>query len=84
MKIQIPDEVFGVKEWECEVISNENVATFIKELVLKLPEGENVRFKAGGYVQLEAPAYEAIKYKDFEIEKEYSFLTGTDLKFGIM
>ena len=71
MKIQIPDEVFGVKEWECEVISNENVATFIKELVLKLPEGENVRFKAGGYVQLEAPAYEAIKYKDFEIEKEY-------------
>ena len=52
MKIQIPDEVFGVKEWECEVISNENVATFIKELVLKLPEGENVRFKAGGYVQL--------------------------------
>ena len=71
MKIQIPDEVFGVKEWECEVISNKNVATFIKELVLKLPEGENVRFKAGGYVQLEAPAYEAIKYKDFEIEKEY-------------
>ena len=48
----IPDEVFGVKEWECEVVSNDNVATFIKELVLKLPE-ENVKFRAGGYVQLE-------------------------------
>ena len=71
LKIQVPDDVFGVKEWECEVISNDNVATFIKELVLKLPEGENVDFRAGGYVQLEAPAYEAIKYKDFEIEKEY-------------
>ena len=71
MKIQIPDEVFGVKEWECEVVSNDNVATFIKELVLKLPEGENVKFRAGGYVQLEAPAYEAINYKDFDIAKEY-------------
>ena len=60
MKIEVPEEIFGVKEWECEVISNDNVATFIKELVLKLPEGENVDFKAGGYVQLEAPAYEII------------------------
>ena len=57
LKINVPDDVFGVKEWECEVISNDNVATFIKELILKLPEGENVDFKAGGYVQLEAPAY---------------------------
>ena len=71
MKIQIPDEVFGVKEWECEVVSNDNVATFIKELVLKLPEGENVKFRAGGYVQLEAPAYQAINYKDFDIAEEY-------------
>ena len=62
MKIQIPEEVFGVKEWECEVISNDNVATFIKELILKLPEGEEVNFKAGGYVQLEAPAYKAVSY----------------------
>ena len=71
MKIQVPEEVFGVKEWECEVVSNENVATFIKELILKLPEGENVKFKAGGYVQLEAPAFKAIKYQDFDIAEEY-------------
>ena len=70
LKIAVPEDVFGVKEWECEVISNENVATFIKELILKLPEGENVDFRAGGYVQLEAPAYD-IDYKDFDIEKEY-------------
>jgi len=70
MKISVPDEVFGVKEWECEVISNDNVATFIKELVLKLPEGEEVNFRAGGYVQLEAPAYK-LNYKEFDIGKEY-------------
>ena len=69
-KISVPDEVFGVKEWECEVISNDNVATFIKELVLKLPEGEEVNFRAGGYVQLEAPAYK-LNYKEFDIGKEY-------------
>ena len=71
LKIKIPDEVFGVKEWECEVISNDNVATFIKELILKLPEGEEVNFKAGGYVQLEAPAYEDLSYKAFDVDKEY-------------
>jgi len=70
LKISVPDEVFGVKEWECEVISNDNVATFIKELVLKLPEGEEVNFRAGGYVQLEAPAYK-LNYKEFDIGKEY-------------
>ena len=70
MKIEVPEEIFGVKEWECEVLSNDNVATFIKELILKLPEGENVDFKAGGYVQLEAPAYD-IDYKSFDIQKEY-------------
>ena len=59
MKITVPDEVFGVKKWETTVISNDNVATFIKELVLKLPEGENVGFEAGGYVQMEIPPYEA-------------------------
>ena len=53
MTIQVPEEVFGVKQWECTVESNTNVATFIKELVLRLPEGENVDFRAGGYVQLE-------------------------------
>ncbi len=71
LKIKIPDEVFGVKEWECEVISNDNVATFIKELILKLPEGEEVNFKAGGYVQLEAPAYEDLSYKVFDVDNEY-------------
>ena len=71
MKIQIPEEVFGVEEWECEVVSNDNVATFIKELVLKLPKGKKVKFKAGGYVQLEAPAFEVVDYKDFDIAEEY-------------
>ena len=55
MSIEVEPELFGVKRWECEVVSNPNVATFIKELTLKLPEGENVDFRAGGYVQLEVP-----------------------------
>lgn len=70
MKVIIPEEIFGVKKWECEVISNNNVATFIKELVLKLPEGEDVNFRAGGYVQLECPKY-TIPFKDFEIEEKF-------------
>ncbi|MCM2130989.1 NADH:ubiquinone reductase (Na(+)-transporting) subunit F [Larsenimonas rhizosphaerae] len=70
MKIQVPEEVFGVKKWECTVVSNPNVATFIKELTLRLPEGENVAFRAGGYMQLEAPAYD-IKFSDFDIPEEY-------------
>ena len=71
MKVQVPDEVFGAKKWECEVISNENVATFIKELVLKLPEGEEVNFKAGGYVQMEIPPCD-INFKDFNIDQKYN------------
>ena len=70
MKIEVPEEVFGVKKWECTVESNPNVATFIKELTLKLPEGENVDFRAGGYVQLECPPHE-VHYKDFDIQEEY-------------
>ncbi|EHJ91998.1 NADH:ubiquinone reductase (Na(+)-transporting) subunit F [Vreelandella boliviensis] len=70
MKIEVPEEVFGVKKWECEVIANPNVATFIKELNLKLPEGEEVAFRAGGYVQLVAPPYD-IKFADFDIDEEY-------------
>ena len=70
MEVEVEDDVFGVKQWECEVESNPNVATFIKELTLKLPEGENVDFRAGGYVQLEAPPHH-VKFKDFEIEEEY-------------
>ncbi|TXS92991.1 NADH:ubiquinone reductase (Na(+)-transporting) subunit F [Parahaliea maris] len=70
MKIEVPEEVFGVKQWECTVESNPNVATFIKELTLKLPEGENVDFRAGGYVQLECPPH-LVKYEDFDIDEEY-------------
>jgi Na+-transporting NADH:ubiquinone oxidoreductase subunit F len=70
MKIEVPEEVFGVKQWECTVESNPNVATFIKELTLRLPEGENVDFRAGGYVQLEAPAH-TVHYKDFDLGDEY-------------
>lgn len=68
--IDLDEEFFGVKRWECEVVSNNNVATFIKELVLRLPEGEDVHFRAGGYVQLEAPPYE-IRYADFDIPAQY-------------
>lgn len=70
MEIELEEEIFGVKKWECTVDANPNVATFIKELTLRLPEGENVDFRAGGYVQLEAPAHE-VNYKDFDIEEEY-------------
>jgi Na+-transporting NADH:ubiquinone oxidoreductase subunit F len=70
MKVEVPEEVFGVKQWECTVESNPNVATFIKELTLRLPEGENVDFRAGGYVQLECPPHH-VKYSDFDIEEEY-------------
>ena len=70
MKVQVPEEVFGVKRWECTVESNPNVATFIKEPTLKLPEGEDVAFRAGGYVQLECPPHH-LKYSDFNIDEEY-------------
>lgn len=70
MVIEVDEEVFGVKQWECTVESNPNKATFIKELTLKLPEGENVDFRAGGYVQLECPPHH-VKYSDFDIEEEY-------------
>ena len=70
MKVHVEEDVFGVKQWECTVESNPNVATFIKELTLRLPEGESVDFRAGGYVQLEAPAHH-VKFSDFDIEEEY-------------
>ena len=70
MQIEVDESLFGVKKWECEVISNNNVATFIKELTLKLPENEKVNFRAGGYVQLECPPHE-VHYKDFDIPNEY-------------
>ena len=70
MEVVVPEEVFGVKMWKCKVRSNKNVATFIKELILEIPAGESVPFRAGGYIQIECPPHE-IKYSDFDIEKEY-------------
>ncbi len=70
MRIEVPAEVFSAKQWVCTVRSNHNAATFIKELVLDLPAGENVDFRAGGYIQIEAPAH-TVQYKDFVIEDEY-------------
>jgi Na+-transporting NADH:ubiquinone oxidoreductase subunit F len=70
LKIHVPEDAFGVKRWDCEVISNHNVATFIKELELKLPAGEEVAFKAGGFVQLEIPPYE-MDYREILVEDEY-------------
>ena len=65
MKIEVPPEVFSVKKWECEVVSNDNVATFIKEFVVKLPEGETLDFQPGGFIQIEVPPFEC-EFKDFE------------------
>ena len=70
MAIELPPEVFSVREWRCTVRSNDNVATFIKELVLELPEGESVPFRAGGYIQIEAPPG-TVRYADFDIDEEY-------------
>ncbi|PQO30100.1 NADH:ubiquinone reductase (Na(+)-transporting) subunit F [Blastopirellula marina] len=70
MNIEVPHEAFETKKWECEVISNDNVATFIKEFKLKLPVGEEVDFKAGGYIQIEIPEHE-VAYKDFVVQEEY-------------
>ena len=70
MTIELDEEIFGVKQWQCTVKSNHNVATFIKELVLEVPEGEEVGFRAGGYIQIECPPHVA-KYSDFDIEEEY-------------
>jgi Na+-transporting NADH:ubiquinone oxidoreductase subunit F len=71
MKVQIPEEVFGVKKWKCKVRSNDNVATFIKNLVLEIPDGESVPFRAGGYIQIERPGGIHVDYKDFDIPEMY-------------
>ncbi len=68
--IEVPKEVFGIKKWECEVVSNRNVATFIKEFVVKLPEGENLDFRSGGYIQIDVPKCE-IEYKDMDIDEKF-------------
>jgi len=79
MDLEVDEEIFGVKKWQCEVISNNNQATFIKELLLKIPDGEEVLFKAGGYIQIEAPAHE-VRYADFDIPEEYR---GDWVKYGL-
>ena len=70
MDIKVADEILSIQKWECTVRSNDNVATFIKELVLDLPEGENLNFKSGGYIQIDIPKYE-VNFSDFDIHKEY-------------
>jgi Na+-transporting NADH:ubiquinone oxidoreductase subunit F len=79
MELEIDEEIFGVKKWQCEVISNNNQATFIKELLLKIPDGEEVLFKAGGYIQIEAPAHK-VRYANFDIPQEYR---GDWVKYGL-
>lgn len=71
MKIYVPEEIFNIRQWECTVRSNRSVATFIKELVLELPEKEKLEFKAGGYIQIDIPEYRNIRFSDFDIGKEY-------------
>lgn len=70
MSIKMDETILGVKKWECEVVSNNNVATFIKEFVVKLPEGEKLNFISGGYIQIDVPKYD-IKYADFEVEERF-------------
>ena len=71
MEIEIPEEVLGIKKWECEVVSNHNVATFIKEFVVKLPEGESLKFRSGGYIQIDIPPCEVDYKTDIDVEPEY-------------
>jgi len=70
LKIKLPEAVLGIRKWECEVVSNMNVATFIKEFVVKLPEGEVLNFEPGGYIQIDVPNYQT-SFKDFDIQQEY-------------
>ena len=71
LTLQIPEEIFNIRKWECTVVSNNNVATFIKELVLDLPKGETLNFKAGGYIQIDIPEYTNLLFKNFDVENEY-------------
>jgi Na+-transporting NADH:ubiquinone oxidoreductase subunit F len=71
MKIHVPDEVFSVRKWDCTVKSNTDVATFIREFVIELPPGENLDFKAGGYIQIDIPEYHNLSFKNFDINQQY-------------
>ncbi|MEL7123874.1 MAG: NADH:ubiquinone reductase (Na(+)-transporting) subunit F [Bacteroidota bacterium] len=77
MEIRIPEEIFGIKKWECEVVSNYNVATFIKEFIVRLPEGETLDFESGGYIQIDVPKIE-VDFKDFDIKPEPNDPMGPD------
>ena len=81
LEIKIPEEIFGIKKWECEVLSNDNVATYIKELVVKLPEGEFLQFESGSYIQIDVPACE-IDFKTELYKIDERFLVDYD-KFNI-
>ncbi|MDR2627945.1 MAG: NADH:ubiquinone reductase (Na(+)-transporting) subunit F [Dysgonamonadaceae bacterium] len=70
MRIRIPEEVMGIRKWECEVVSNRNVASFIKEFVVKLPEGEKLKFRSGGYIQIDVPKY-SMEFKDIDVEERF-------------
>jgi Na+-transporting NADH:ubiquinone oxidoreductase subunit F len=71
LKIKVPEEIFGIKKWDCEVVSNGNVATFIKEFVVQLPEGEHLEFESGGYIQIDVPVCEVDFSKDIEVEDRF-------------
>ncbi|MDR3366741.1 MAG: NADH:ubiquinone reductase (Na(+)-transporting) subunit F, partial [Prevotellaceae bacterium] len=71
LAVKIPEEILGIKKWECEVVSNRNVATFIKEFVVKLPKGQTLNFKSGGYIQISIPACEVDFSTDIEVEPEF-------------
>ncbi|MBT3243994.1 MAG: NADH:ubiquinone reductase (Na(+)-transporting) subunit F [Bacteroidetes bacterium] len=70
MKIGVPKEIMGIKKWECEVVSNRNVATFIKEFIVRLPEGESMDFKSGGYVQIDVPKI-SVDFKNFDVDDQF-------------
>ena len=71
LKIKVPEAVLGVKKWECEVVSNRNISTFLKEFVVKLPEGETLNFRSGGYIQIDIPKYDEIKFSDMKVEEPF-------------
>ena len=71
LNIHIPEEVFNIRKWECTVKSNNNVATFIKELIMELPEGEQLNFQAGGYIQIDIPEYQNLLFNNFDVENQY-------------
>lgn len=70
IKMKIPESVLGIKKWECTVVSNRNISTFLKEFVVKLPEGENLKFKSGGYIQIDVPALD-VDFRTMDIDEKY-------------